>query len=151
MINITTATLLDIDSVSSLIKEFLSEIEPNYRQQIQATDYATIAGQLLSDNAIHILLALANSTPVGIITLNQCAALYAEGYFGEISELYVQPEFRNQKIGIQLINSARQHAMLRNWKSLEVGTPPRSNNSRAEKFYRANGFSDMGRRMGCYL
>ncbi len=44
---------------------------------------------------------------VGFITLYESYALYAEGAFGTIPELYVRPGFKSQSIGQRLIEQAK--------------------------------------------
>ncbi len=46
---------------------------------------------------------------IGVITLHECAAIYAGGIFGEISELYVKPEFSSLKVGELLLASAIEY------------------------------------------
>lgn len=69
------------------------------------TDMAT---SLLRGHAgVWALLAIAvDGTPVGVLTLNECAAIYAGGKFGEISELYVSPNYRSLGIGVRLVDEA---------------------------------------------
>ncbi|MFL0797671.1 MAG: GNAT family N-acetyltransferase [Cellvibrionaceae bacterium] len=151
MIKIKQAHASDASTISSLTKSLLIEIEPNHTRKIESTNYEAVVTSLLEDKVIHIFLAYMNATPAGFITINQCASLYAEGYFGEISELYIKPEWRNMKFGRQLVARAKSLAVEKNWKSLEVGTPPDENSEAARRFYTQNGFSYMGSRMGCYL
>jgi GNAT superfamily N-acetyltransferase len=40
-----------------------------------------------------------NDKNLGIITLHEYASIYASGVFDEISELYVEPEYRSLKVG----------------------------------------------------
>ena len=43
---------------------------------------------------------------VGVVTLNECAAIYSGGRFGEISELYVVPDYRSKGVGAMLMEAA---------------------------------------------
>lgn len=94
------------------------------------------------------LLAIAPpGAPVGVMTLNQCAAIYAAGAFGEIMEFYVQPEFRSRGIGELLLASARSFAGEKGWPFLEVGSPPQPRWSRTLDFYQRHGFREIGPRL----
>jgi GNAT superfamily N-acetyltransferase len=84
---------------------------------------------------------------VGMINLNECAAIYVGGKFGEVTELYVKPDFRSQKIGEQLIAKASGFARERGWSVLEVGAPDAPRSQRTVNFYLNNGFSEIGPRL----
>ena len=43
---------------------------------------------------------------VGVLTLNECAAIYTGGKFGEIPELYVELNLRSAGIGPMLLEAA---------------------------------------------
>lgn len=81
----------------------------------------------------------------------ECAAIYAGGVFGEISELYVRPEYRSSEIGGLLLSSALEKARELKWKRLEVGSPPPNENPRTIKFYEKKGFKCTGSRLRCLL
>jgi GNAT superfamily N-acetyltransferase len=84
--------------------------------------------------------------PVGFITLYESYALYAEGAFGTIPELYVRPQFRSQDIGFRLVEQAKTFGKSRGWKRLEVTTPPLPQFDRTLSFYEKGGFAITGGR-----
>lgn len=43
-------------------------------------------------------------SPAGFIALYESYALYAEGAFGTIPELYVRPAYRKNKLGLHLMS-----------------------------------------------
>lgn len=92
------------------------------------------------------LARAANKEPVGFITLYESYALYAEGVFGTIPELYVRPAFRSQNIGQRLIEQAKVFGDSRAWKRLEVTTPPLPQFDKTLAFYEKEGFSIAGGR-----
>jgi len=69
------------------------------------------------------------------------------GILGEISELYVHPDFRSLKVGKLLLDSAVEKGNELNWRRLEVGTPPLNESPRTIKFYEDQGFTCTGSRM----
>ena len=87
-----------------------------------------------------------NAGPVGFIALYESHALYAEGAFGTISELFVRPGFRSQRVGQHLIEQAKCFAISRSWKRLEVTTPPLPQFDNTLAFYEREGFAITGGR-----
>ena len=84
--------------------------------------------------------------PVGFIALYESYALYAEGAFGTIPELYVRPQFRSQDTGRRLMELAKAFGRSRGWKRLEVTTPPLPQFDRTLSFYERDGFAITGGR-----
>jgi GNAT superfamily N-acetyltransferase len=84
--------------------------------------------------------------PVGFIALYESHALYAEGAFGTIPELFVHPEFRSQDVGLRLIEQAKDFGISRGWTRLEVTTPPLPQFDKTLAFYERQGFAITGGR-----
>jgi len=133
--------------VAELVKNLLIELEPSAEGGIESTDLESIAQKLLNSSKIWAFLAKYDNENVGVITLHECAAIYAGGVFGEISELYVKPEFRSSNIGELLLNSAIEKGNERGWKRLEVGSPPSNESPRTINFYENKGFECTGSRL----
>jgi GNAT superfamily N-acetyltransferase len=83
---------------------------------------------------------------LGFISLYESYALYAEGAFGTIPELYVRPEHRSKKLGGLLLSEARLFGSSRGWKRLEVTTPPLPQFDKTLTFYEQQGFEITGGR-----
>ena len=81
---------------------------------------------------------------VGFASLCESHSLYAEGTFGIIQELYVLPEWRSKSMGRELIAKAKEFAKSRQWKRLELCTPPVPEFDRTVSFYCDNGFEITG-------
>jgi GNAT superfamily N-acetyltransferase len=79
--------------------------------------------------------------PIGVLTLNECAATHARGRFGEIAELYVVPKARSLDVGG--VGFGREHG----WHHLEVGAPAVPRFQRTVGFYLKNGFVEVGPRL----
>lgn len=73
-------------------------------------------------------------------------ALYAEGAYGTIPELYIRPEYRSLNIGKYLLEKTKKFATSKNWKRLEVTTPPLPQFDRTLSFYENNSFEIAGGR-----
>lgn len=108
---------------------------------------AAIAQEVLPLKSVSGFLAMSEATPVGLVLLNECAAIYAGGKFGEISELYVLPEYRSQGVAAQLLRAAETYAKEQGWKRLEVGAPAQPDWERTLAFYLREGFEEVGPRL----
>ena len=84
--------------------------------------------------------------PAGFISLYESYALYAEGAFGTIPELYVFPQYRSSELGLGLVSQAKAFGTSRGWTLLEVTTPPLPQFERTLQFYEREGFSITGGR-----
>jgi GNAT superfamily N-acetyltransferase len=87
-----------------------------------------------------------NAGMVGFIALYESYALYAEGAFGTIPELFVRPGFRSQNVGKSLVEQTNIFGRSRGWKRLEVTTPPLPQFDKTMAFYEREGFAVTGGR-----
>jgi GNAT superfamily N-acetyltransferase len=88
----------------------------------------------------------------GFVAMYESFALYAEGAFGTIAELFVRPEHRSRGIGRRLCQAAKDFGVRGGWRRLEVTTPPLPEFDRTLGFYERQGFSVTGgRKLKCVL
>ncbi len=146
-VTLTRADSGDAEALARLVTALLAELEPGAEAELAAMSLPQQAQTLLADQLIFAFIARMADVPVGVITLHRCAALYAGGVFGEVSELYVMPEYRSLKIGEQLLDQATEFAAEQGWQRLEVGAPPQAEFPRAQRFYESNGFVCTGQRL----
>lgn len=144
-ISIRRADKADARAVAGLVHALLAELSGGEPPAIEVVTKRAEA--VLGEAAVVAVLAFADEAPVGVMTLNECAAIYAGGRFGEISELYVHPELRSQGIARQLVDHAQVEALARGWKRLEVGAPQQPDWHRTLAFYLRNGFEEVGPRL----
>jgi len=103
---------------------------------------------LAGDEGVWAFLATTrDGRDVGVVTLNECAAIYASGRFGEISELYVTPDARSKQVGALLIEAATRFGRKRKWPFIEVGSPSVPTWQRTVDFYLKRGFEEIGPRL----
>ena len=148
-IHITTAQPSDAPVIARLVGDLLQEIMANIKTQafvfsLAETEARTLAW--LVDGSYTVLLARDGERVAGLVALAECRALYAEGRFGIIPELYVSPDRRSQGVGGALVNEAKRVARSNGWARLEVTTPPLPQFDRTLAFYERQGFSVSGGR-----
>lgn len=150
-ITIQQAQTSDATLVAEQVTKLLIELEPEIADELARSSLEKVTKTLLQREKIVAFLAYQANAVVGVLTLHECAAIYAGGVFGEISELYVAPDYRSLKIGDALISAAKEYASNNHWQRLEVGTPSADSSSRTAKFYEGQGFKVTGLRMRCLI
>jgi len=150
-IEIARATPGDAADSAVLVGELLDEIMHATGVQAFRFDLAQTSARVrafLEQESYSVFLARADgvSAPVGVISLCESRALYAEGSFGIIPELYVRPEYRGGGVGARLLEAVTQVALDRGWTRLEVTTPPLPQFQRTLRFYENAGFGVTGGR-----
>jgi len=83
---------------------------------------------------------------IGFVSLYESFALYAEGAYGTMPELYVRPKWRSQQTGNKLLKVVSDFAKNKSWHRIEVTTPPLPEFERTLEFYQRNGFEIAGGR-----
>ena len=92
-ITVRQAAPEDAATVATLVFELLLELVPSYADTLTVDELAPVAAALLGGDDVWAYLAESpDGAAIGVLTLNECAAIYARGRFGEISELYVHPD-----------------------------------------------------------
>lgn len=140
----------DAAEVAALAGELLNEIMDTIGVQAFHFDRGETEARLLDflDREKYFVFVArhASAGAVGFVAMSECCALYAEGSFGTITELYVRPPFRSRQLGHALVAHAQAFASTRGWKRLEVTTPPLPEFERALAFYEREGFTITGGR-----
>jgi GNAT superfamily N-acetyltransferase len=139
------------ERVGNLVYELLAEIYPDggyKRDAFVETAKALLVG---SEGVWSFLATTLDDRDVGVITINQCAAISSGGRFGEISELYVVPDYRSKGVGALLIDATARFGRERGWQSIEVGAPSVPAWQRTVDFYLGHGFEEVGPRLDLRL
>ena len=115
----------EAERVGQLAYALLVELYPDseFERGFFTDGARTLLGN--SEGVWAFLAITSDGLDVGLLTLNECAAIYAGGYFGEISELYVVPDYRSKSVGSLLIETAVSFGRKRGWPNIEVGAPSR--------------------------
>ena len=126
--HIHAATATDVPEVAAMTGALLREImemtgEKSFNFDLAAT--VVRLQEFLAREKVFVFVARDNANhPLGFVAMYEGHALYAEGSFGTISELFVMPTHRNQQVGRELVGAALRLACVRHWTRLEVTTPP---------------------------
>jgi GNAT superfamily N-acetyltransferase len=139
----------DVPDVALMAGELLGEIMR--LSGVQAfhfnLDETTLRlADFLAREKYHVFVARDGARLAGFIALYEACALYAEGTFGTIPELYVRPGYRSQDLGRRLVDQAKSFAVSIGWKRLEVTTPPLPQFDKTLAFYEREGFAIAGGR-----
>lgn len=137
----------EFERVGRLTYALLAELFPEegYERESCVESARTL---LAGDQGVWAFLATAREDrDVGVVMLNECAAIYAGGRFGEISELYVAPDTRSKQVGALLIEAAAAFGRKRDWPFIEVGAPSAPVWQRTIDFYLKSGFEEIGPRL----
>ena len=131
--------------VGGMVGALLDELAPGHG--ISSEDLARTAGKLLALPTVTGLIARQDGRAVGVLMLNECAAIYAGGVFGEITELWVTPEQRSKGLAHALVARAIEIGNDRSWARLEVGAPSQPEWRRTLAFYQRERFEVVGPRL----
>lgn len=147
---IRRAVISDVPEVAAMVGELLSEIMTGIGAQIFNFDLTETIERLtdfISREKYFVFVSCnVNKELTGFIALYESYALYAEGAFGTIPELYVRPLYRSHELGQHLTAQAKIFGASRGWRRLEVTTPPLPQFDKTLAFYEREGFSITGGR-----
>ncbi len=140
----------DASDIAVLVGELLHEVMAATGVKSFNVDLADTTARLVDFIArdkyvVYIARTRAKQT-AGCISLCESYALYAEGAFGIIPELYVRPAYRAGGLGLRLVSEAKSMGVARGWTRLEVTTPPLPQFDRTLAFYEREGFVISGGR-----
>lgn len=133
--------------VGELLREIMAVIgEPAFGFHEAQTEAR--AKSWTTEGRYRVLLARdgAGGEPVGFLALYESYALYAEGAFETIPELFVRSAYRSQGVGAALLAEAVRLGRAKGWTRIEVTTPPLPQFDRTLAFYQRQGFGISGGR-----
>lgn len=111
------------------------------QQRLQA-----LCRQFIEQDKYAVIGAFDRDCIVAFGAICQSYSLYAEGCFGIVQEFYVLPAYRSRSVGSKLLEQIVEYAKSRQWRRLELCTPPLPEFDRTLSFYQANGFEITGGR-----
>ncbi len=140
------ATPNDMYPVIELITDLLSELDGS-KAELDSESLSKVYAEFISNDNNRALIAFDHEKPVGVITVIQSIAIYAQGKYGIINEFYVLPEYRSRGVGKLLMEEAVKFGNDKNWRRIEVGAPDREKWQRSIGFYVKEGFVEIGPRL----
>jgi GNAT superfamily N-acetyltransferase len=144
------ATAEDAPDVAVMVGELLDEIMTAIDTRAFNFDLQATTSRLkdfLEREKYFVFVACGNEeNAMGFVALYESHALYAEGSFGTIPELYVRRGYRARNVGSTLISRAKSFGRSRGWRRLEVTTPPLPQFDRTLAFYQREDFAITGGR-----
>lgn len=148
---ITPVQVNDYYDLAAMVGELLQEIMDKVNIQafnFNAEETKQRAKDFISKEKYWVFIAknIETTKNLGFVSLYESYALYSEGVYGTIPELYVRPDYRSEKIGNALIKRAIEFGEIKSWSRLEVTTPPLPQFDRTLRFYEAHGFEISGGR-----
>lgn len=114
-VNIRKAHSQDVHTIYNFICE-LEETDLNFDA------FRSVYLHNLTDPRIHYLVAETHNEVVGFVSCHIQYLLHHAGKVGEIQELYVRPDYRNQCIGKDLVATLEKMAKQDRLVNLEVTT-----------------------------
>jgi GNAT superfamily N-acetyltransferase len=139
-IRIEQATATDATTVVALVGHLLAELG-GFHAFDTAGATALCERLLTTDRYIALLARDEQGEALGVLTLQECPALYVAGNVGWIQELYVAPVARSRGVGHLLVDRAVVYGRQRRWRRLEVNTPEAAAWPRTVAFYEQEGFA----------
>jgi GNAT superfamily N-acetyltransferase len=140
----------DTDDIAEMVGELLEEIMASTGTRAFHFNFEETAKRLSDflrrEKYFAFVARDGGGLALGFVTLCEAYALYTEGVFGLIPELYVRPDYRSAGTGHLLSAQAKAFGRSRGWKRLEVTTPPLPQFGRTLAFYEREGFSISGGR-----
>ena len=135
------ATEEDIGSVIDLVQRLLIELGEE-GDEAGLLDAAALGEAWRSGEERHFaFLALATGgVAVGVATVVEAFALYANGRYGIINEMYVAPEHRSGGVGALLVEAVKGFGRARGWRRVDVTAPESERWARTRRFYEKQGF-----------
>ncbi|WP_188259709.1 GNAT family N-acetyltransferase [Azospirillum tabaci] len=148
-VRVRKASLADAGAVTGLVAALLSELSAGQNDTPRAVMLA-VAESLLSGDGLSYAVFLAEDgagRPLGVATLAEAACISTLGRFGTIRELYVMPESRSAGVGRALMRAVLDHGRAHRWSRVEVGAPSAEEWPDSLRFYKREGFTEIGPRL----
>lgn len=141
---IEKATKNDNEVVLRLLADLFTELGEE-KESLKFLSYDLI-DIFISSNCTEIYLLKNGKKNIGIFTLTETQAIYAGGKFGVLDEMYIEPNYRSQQIGQNIIAFITDIARIKKWNRIDVTAPTETKWERTQNFYEKNGFVFTGQK-----
>lgn len=142
---------LDIDEIHYLINTLLIELFGE-QARIEKHQLDRMKQQLNKrELSCWFFKVEENDKIIGFFSLSESFALYANGFYGTINELWVEHGSRSHGTGTSIIEFIKLFGKDRGWSRIDVTAPPGTLWLRSVNFYEKNGFQDTGIKLKFFL
>ena len=140
-VSIRRAERRDLPIVLSLVERLLRELgeEGDELGDLQ-TASVTRTWESLGERTVAFLAESPDGEAVGVVTVVESFAIYANGVYGIINEMYVASSHRSTGVGARLIAEVLSLGRTRGWGRVDVTAPESARWSRTRRFYETQGF-----------
>lgn len=151
-IRIHTLTIEDADIVFDRVMRLLRELGEE-GEELGELDRARVLDLWKQRRDQYHVLAARDETGriVGVLTLSVPFAIYANGEYGVIDEMYVDPDYRSAGVGAMLVNAAAEIGKQAGWNRIDVTAPESERWNRTRRFYEKQGFVFTGPKLKLLL
>lgn len=151
-IRIETLTIRDAEIVFDWVMRLLQELGEE-GDELGVLDHQEVLRKWQDRQSKYHVLVARNETDeiLGILTLSTAFAIYANGEYGVIDEMFVAPPHRSSGIGALLVNAARNIGKQQGWKRIDVTAPESERWERTRHFYEKLGFVFTGPKLKLLL
>lgn len=151
-ITIDQLTINDAPVVFDWVRRLLAELGEEGDELGTLAEDKVLQAWHAMEGRFHVFVARNKTgTLCGVLTLVEAFAIYANGNYGIINEMYVAPEHRAAGIGAMLINAAQNFGREKGWTRLDVTAPESARWERTRKFYEQQGFTFAGPKLKLLL
>src|SRR5262245_39019533 len=141
---VTEVTREQWGQVFDLVSRLLAELGEE-GEETGALDERFLSGGWESERQRHTaFVARQGQAVVGVMTISESFAIYANGHYGVINEMFVPPEYRSRGVGALLLEAAKDLGRRRGWRRIDVTAPESERWHRTRQFYESQGFRYTG-------
>lgn len=142
----------DLSTVLGLVEQLLRELgeEGDELGELQ-TEAVLSQWRSLGERTVALLAETPAGEAVGVVTLVETFAIYANGRYGIINEMYVVPSHRSAGVGARLIEEVLALGRARGWSRVDVTAPESARWERTRRFYEKQGFAFTGPKLKVLL
>jgi GNAT superfamily N-acetyltransferase len=151
-VRVDRLTLADAEVAFDWVLRLLKELGEE-GEELGSLDSAAVLDQWKARQNDYYVLAARNESGniVGVLTLSVAFAIYANGEYGVIDEMYVDPAYRSSGVGALLVEEAQKIGNARKWKRIDVTAPESERWERTRRFYEKQGFIFTGPKLKLLL
>jgi GNAT superfamily N-acetyltransferase len=140
-IRVDTLTIEDAEIVFDWVLRLLRELGEEGEELGELDRDRVLSAWNQRKDQFYVLVARESTGQIlGVLTLSLGFAIYANGEYGVIDEMYVDPEHRSAGVGSMLVERAVKIGREKGWNRIDVTAPESERWERTRRFYEKSGF-----------